>query len=120
MIHMGTNYYARIDACKHCNRSDENIHLGKLSSGWVFLFRTQKQYYNNFNDFKIFIYRGDVRIFDEYENESTPDALIHTILMSYENKENEHHERYSRMSVGSIRTGYQNIEGYDFLDTEFC
>ena len=36
---MGTNYYARLDVCEHCGRSEEDIHLGKSSVGWKFGFR---------------------------------------------------------------------------------
>jgi len=32
---MGTNYYATIERCEHCNRSTE-VHLGKASGGWRF------------------------------------------------------------------------------------
>lgn len=33
---MGTNYYLYVDVCEHCNRADEEIHIGKRSFGWVF------------------------------------------------------------------------------------
>ena len=32
---MGTNYYARLNACVSCGRSDE-LHIGKSSAGWCF------------------------------------------------------------------------------------
>ena len=34
---MGTNYYLRYNLCSHCNRYEE-IHIGKRSAGWKFLF----------------------------------------------------------------------------------
>jgi len=34
---MGTNYYFRYNICGCCNRYDE-IHIGKSSGGWQFLF----------------------------------------------------------------------------------
>lgn len=35
---MGTNYYLRHNACGGCGRYDD-IHIGKQSAGWSFLFR---------------------------------------------------------------------------------
>jgi hypothetical protein len=33
---MGTNFYLHKNACQHCGRSDEPLHIGKSSVGWVF------------------------------------------------------------------------------------
>lgn len=33
---MGTNYYLVRDACPHCGRSDDRMHIGKSSCGWCF------------------------------------------------------------------------------------
>lgn len=33
---MGTNYYLQKDACPHCGRAADEIHIGKSSGGWVF------------------------------------------------------------------------------------
>lgn len=35
---MGTNYYVRHEACKECGRAAQDIHIGKSSFGWQFLF----------------------------------------------------------------------------------
>lgn len=35
---MGTNYYAELDRCENCGRSDR-LHIGKSSVGWQFIFR---------------------------------------------------------------------------------
>jgi hypothetical protein len=35
---MGTNYYVRHEACRECGRCAEDIHIGKSSMGWKFLF----------------------------------------------------------------------------------
>jgi hypothetical protein len=34
---MGTNYYAKVNHCKECDRFDE-VHIGKQSFGWAFIF----------------------------------------------------------------------------------
>lgn len=36
---MGTNYYAYVNTCEHCGRSDDKRHIGKSSHGWTFSFR---------------------------------------------------------------------------------
>ncbi len=36
---MGTNFYWRQPACAHCGRADNDLHVGKQSGGWSFLFR---------------------------------------------------------------------------------
>ena len=60
---MGTNYYARYNICKHCNRFDE-IHIGKSSAGWQFSFhatheiRSYKDWLNFFKKHKVVIYDG--------------------------------------------------------------
>lgn len=33
---MGTNYYLHRNACPHCGRGDEPLHIGKSSGGWCF------------------------------------------------------------------------------------
>ena len=36
---MGTNYYTPADPpCEHCGRGGEELHIGKASMGWQFLF----------------------------------------------------------------------------------
>jgi len=36
---MGTNYYLHENVCESCGRSDEPLHIGKSSAGWVFTLR---------------------------------------------------------------------------------
>lgn len=36
---MGTNYYVKMKACPHCGRGGEDLHIGKSSGGWKFLFQ---------------------------------------------------------------------------------
>jgi hypothetical protein len=33
---MGTNYYLRSGTCATCGRPDDELHIGKSSSGWTF------------------------------------------------------------------------------------
>lgn len=36
---MSTNYFLNQKPCEHCGRSDDRIHIGKSSGGWVFAWR---------------------------------------------------------------------------------
>ena len=36
---MGMNFYAVLDPCPHCHRGDIKLHIGKLSTGWPFIFQ---------------------------------------------------------------------------------
>lgn len=33
---MGTNYYALLNVCPHCDRPERKLHIGKSSGGWCF------------------------------------------------------------------------------------
>lgn len=36
---MGTNVYLILDACEHCHRGEDRVHVGKSSMGWPWLWR---------------------------------------------------------------------------------
>ena len=64
---MGTNYYFRYHCCDHCNRYDE-LHIGKQSVGWKFIFRA----YKNRNLISVASWIEEIRkpnnkIYDEYD-----------------------------------------------------
>jgi hypothetical protein len=65
---MGTNYYLRQNACDHCGRSDEKLHIGKSSGGWCFsLHVIPEMNIRNIDDWREHWVKG--RIFDEYGTE---------------------------------------------------
>lgn len=35
---MGTNHYLKVNVCEHCGRAEKELHVGKSSPGWRFLF----------------------------------------------------------------------------------
>lgn len=75
---MGTNYYLRENACGHCGRSDDQLHIGKSSAGWCFsLHVIPEEGLNSLDDWRIRWTKG--RIFDEYGTEVSPDDLIERI-----------------------------------------
>ena len=62
---MGTNYYVKLDRCKHCGRSTE-VHLGKSSGGWEFSFQYNGgEYYKNIEEMKEWL--EDKQIYNEYD-----------------------------------------------------
>ncbi len=62
---MGTNFYIAQDPCEHCGRGGENIHIGKRSGGWKFLF-ARFQEIDTSSKWFAFIEKSDGKIRDEY------------------------------------------------------
>ncbi len=69
---MGTNYYAQIDCCKTCGKPGEELHIGKSSGGWRFLFRIYTDHEDgtdaprSVEDWRALLDSSDVRIRNEY------------------------------------------------------
>ena len=106
---MSTNYYARFGICEKCGRYDE-IHLGKLSTGWKFLFGWNSNQYADIYSFAKFINRRDVKIYDENEEKIEPERLLNLIGKSQSLK--SHHSELD---------GYylKDIKGYEFMVEDF-
>jgi hypothetical protein len=71
---MGTNYYTRVNECHFCGRYGE-LHIGKHSGGWVFLFRGYKELgINSKKDWEDLLgsYKG---IYDEYLRMWSPEEF---------------------------------------------
>lgn len=66
---MGTNYYAKIDICKCCNRPIKELHIGKSSGGWVFtLHYDEENNLTSWDAWKHLLTQDNVVIRDEYAN----------------------------------------------------
>jgi hypothetical protein len=103
---MGTNYYTITKQCDKCGRNDR-IHLGKLSAGWKFCFNLNgEKFYRNIKELKEWL-KGK-EIVSEY---GTPIALA-TFLSTVETAQ--------EIQEDIIDTVYKDIDGYKFLDCEFC
>ena len=103
---MGTNYYAIKKKPRIVKIYDE-IHLGKSSIGWKFVFQEQEQYHN-FEEFKDFILNNNEWIIkDEYGKEISPKELLKLI----EEKQKENNPDYF--------TWDKNVDGYRFTDKDF-
>ena len=103
---MGTNYYAVKKKPRIVKIYDE-IHLGKSSIGWKFVFQEQEQYHN-FEEFKDFILNNNEWIIkDEYGKEISPNDLLE--LIETKQKENNPDDF----------TWAKNVGGYRFSDKDF-
>ena len=103
---MGTNYYAIKKKPRIVKIYDE-IHLGKSSIGWKFVFQEQEQYHN-FEEFKDFILNNNEWIIkDEYGEEVSPKELLK--LIEEKQKENNPDDF----------TWDKNVDGYRFTDKDF-
>lgn len=99
---MGTNYYLNTDFCPCCGKPRQTIHLGRASHGWKFLFHKQQRIFN-YKTFCEAINNGIIE--DEYGRQLSKDDLIDIIGCFQNGKDHEEVEI---------------IDGYDFLDRDFC
>ena len=101
---MGTNYYAQIKVCPKCKRPEKELHIGKSSGGWMFLFRVNHEEYQTVAQLKKWLAKKVIR--DEYGHKVS-------------------HKVFWRMVEGKQKLlkhgeyGEINIDGYYFYDQEF-
>ena len=83
---MGTNYYLRSNCCEHCNRYDD-LHIGKQSIGWKFIFQAYKD--KNLTTVALWlqeIRKPNNKVYDEYDRHiKDKESFIQDILQSIEN-----------------------------------
>ena len=111
---MGTNYYLHKDACDTCNRSADEIHIGKSSGGWVFTLRIDNElgllsladWKRKFNDGKIL---------DEYGEEQSPDEMMDIIT----NRKSWTGEPLRRHEIDSFCVAHGKGT-WDLCKGEFC
>ena len=111
---MGTNYYLRHDICNKCNRYEE-LHIGKSSHKWKFLFHSIKKEdlttYDRWVDFlKIETENEGAKIFDEYGAEIELKELLDLITEKQGNKEK---------NPSKWNDYYLDVRGYNFCTIEF-
>ena len=105
-ISMGTNYYAKLNICPTCRRPEEEIHIGKSSGGWKFMFELNKKYFENIKEMKDYL--KDKVIENEYgEVVSNKD-----FWSMVEGKQKER-------QGGGTDEGLIVIDGYDFYERNF-
>lgn len=109
---MGTNYYAIKK--KPCLYGRE-VHLGKSSIGWLFLFRENDEIHT-YPQFKSWLKNnvdsGEYVLFDEYNCEVSKNELIKLI----ESTQNDEH---CKNNPDNFSYDVKNIDGYRFSDRDF-
>lgn len=98
---MGTNYYLNTDCCPCCGKPRKQVHLGKSSIGWKFLFYKQGRVHD-YKSFCEFIKRGE--IVDEYGDVVDKEYLLD--LIDAKQSDRNHDD-------------VENIEGYNFSKNDF-
>lgn len=114
---MGCNYYAIMPgcgkACEHCAEARE-IHLGKSSAGWVFLFRAQENWSDTAAlDEWLGILDKSESIRDEYGATVTKEDLFCKII----SKQQAPNRRSSKLGA---REGYPSDSDFVCAGFEFC
>ena len=117
---MGTNYFA----CRNRPTTDEPIHIGKSSYGWLFLFQSHNDPWNEppviWNTYtqvlnwlhENTVEKQDYVIMDEYDRIISFDdfkKMVDDIQADSEFQKNEKNFKHSR-----------NVDGYRFTDDDFC
>ena len=116
---MGTNYYL----VKNRPSVYEPIHIGKSSAGWLFLFQTQNDTWNDppivwntYQQVKRVLYelteeKQDYVIMDEYDEIVPYEEFIELV----NHKQNDPHCRENPDNFHWSK----NVDGYRFTDDEF-
>jgi hypothetical protein len=126
---MSTNYYATKIATKHnyislvniiknkpitealeyIEDNEKEIHIGQFASGWKFLFRWNSKYYTNYNKLIEFLENCDIR--NEYWETISLKDFIEMVQKAQDKKSRflDHKSEYDK-----------TINGYEFMDTDFC
>lgn len=91
---MGTNYYLKVykgKKCDKCGRSDEleELHIGKSSAGWAFLFNPNNNLFNSFRDWREVLEKNPNSIFSEYGNNVSLFAFYKMIADKKDGKKHE-------------------------------
>lgn len=109
---MGTNYYA---VKKKPTLYNREIHLGKSSAGWLFLFRDNKEFhtYPQFKEWlKNNVDTGEYVLFNEYNEEITKDYLLDLI-------DKKQADEHNLSNPDNFNYNTKNIDGYRFTDEDF-
>lgn len=117
---MGTNYYA----VKNRPTTSSPIHIGKSSSGWLFLFHEYEDKWNEppviwhtYNQVIAWLKENTVDstnyvIIDEYDEIISYDDFINLV----DSKQKDDHCRANKDNFAYAK----NVDGYRFSNNDFC
>lgn len=120
---MGTNYFVHTsacpNACDHCSASEE-LHLGKSSIGWRFLFQAEPEWPRD-QAYSLWLERaklGEIR--DEYGDPITLDELLTLVEAKQDGQSHTGYRPELRSAIyDSMRNADFDCGGYDFCDRYF-
>jgi len=106
---MGTNYYLHKNICSCCGRYDE-LHIGKSSSGWKFMFHTDETH-KDVKDWLKEIEDPNAIIIDEYMRTHPVEEFKKLITAK------EIYATQERFCVG--HDNFRTDGKYDYMNGEF-
>lgn len=108
---MGTNYYVNQKPCASCGRGSEQIHVGKSSGGWKFLFQRHDILgLNSKVAWEKYLKEHDGSIVDEYYQKISARALIAKIELTQDEK-----GKTSSFGEALDAQGYRISNGREFF-----
>lgn len=130
---MGTNYYLRLKESVLSNKlsptlkkeiiEKTELHIGKASCGWKFLFQEQKvdgEVLNSKEKWQKQIADENWEIRDEYDDLIEEEKFWNTVNVR-QNKNHISHCEYARENPYYFHIDYyQDKDGYEFDVTDFC
>lgn len=97
---MGTNYYMMSNACQHCGRGEQELHIGKSSMGWCFSLNTHPDdNIHSLEDWRAAWAANPIR--DEYQQAITPAEMERIIT-----------QRVGRFPDKGAPLGYESRERF--------
>jgi hypothetical protein len=110
---MGTNYYVMPEACGHCGRGGEPIHIGKSSIGWQFLFAPLDLGDGNgcysWREWRAYL--ADKQIVDEY-------GRSHTLAEFADLVESKQNSGLCALTASNEMYGFHQRDRFEFKDDE--
>lgn len=108
---MGTNYYLKSKPCETCGHCQTELHIGKSSMGWKFLFRAYFSPINitSFDEWLIELSNPQKIIYNEYNEKIELLELLELIESKAKGKSQANLDRYF----------FQDEQGNDFCHNEF-
>ena len=109
---MGTNYYARQNACPTCGHSHHEVHIGKSSCGWHFALhvtpslKTLENWIDYWSD-------DSISIFDEYERRIDKNDMIEIIT------KRSHPHGLTKHAVDGVHCVGNGNGPYDYISGDF-
>jgi hypothetical protein len=120
---MGTNYYARTEACEHCGRSDSDVHICKSLT--MFRGYTADQpcalgVIESVADWRrVLRETPKLRVFDEYGREEEIAAFLDAIDATQLEQRRRQYDWMQAHYPGQT-TDWLDAEGFSFCSQEFC